>query len=189
MDQNTSKPPVTRSQASVAGFSGTSLDRLVERSGVSKTTMMRRFGSKLGLFQQLAHNCGASVKAQLWAVQLDPDDPTGTLTRFIQTYIDVAVLAPEGRMLLEITLAERKTVPDLSAFILENGREGLQPISSYIGSLMERGVLAPGNPLNAAFDLQALITHGFRFMVDTLNFVKESDRAAQIATRFLKGWA
>jgi len=170
------------------GFGGTSLDRLVERSGVSKTTILRRFGSKLGLFQRLAHDCGTTIKGKLWAIDLDPDDPEGTLARFVDAYVEIGVMGPEGRMLLEIAMAERKTFPDLGGFIMANGLEGLQPISSYIGLLMERGILLPGDPLDAAFDLQGLISHGFRSMVGDLDFVHRPNRARDIARRFLKGW-
>lgn len=54
---------------------------------------------------------------------------------------------------------------------------------------MTDGVLRPGDPQDAAFDLQGLITQGFRVMVDDIGFVHREGRAREIAGRFLRGWS
>lgn len=174
---------------SLNGFGGTPLDRLVERSGVSKTTIYRRFGNKEGLFATLIDRSVASIHTGLWSLALDPDDPLGTVERFIIAYTDIAVCHPLGRTLLDIAVAERRSFPHLSASLLVNAYEGFRPISDYIARLMADGVLRPGDPQDAAFDLQGLITHGFRFMVDDIAFVHRPGRAREIAERFLRGWS
>ena len=171
------------------GFGGTSLDRLVERSGVSKTTIYRRFGSKEGLFATLINQSLDAVLSGLLALDLDPDDPMGTIERFVTTYSDVAVCHPLGRTLLQIAVAERCSFPHLGDTLLANAYQGFQPISDYIARLMASGALRPGDPQEAAFDLQGLITHGFRVMVDDIAFVRRPGRAREIAERFLRGWA
>lgn len=172
----------------LAGFGGTSLDRLVERSGVSKTTIYRRFGSKEGLFATLIDRSVEAVLSGLWALELDPDDPLGTIERFVTTYSEVAVRHPLGRTLMEIAVAERRSFPHLGATLLANAYAGFRPMSDYFARLMADGVLRPGDPLDVAFDLQGLITHGFRVMVDDIDFVRRPGRARQIAERFLRGW-
>lgn len=171
------------------GFGGTSLDRLVERTGVSKTTIYRRFGSKEGLFATLIERSVTSIRGGLWAIELDPNDPLGTIERFVAAYTDIAVCHPLGRTLLDIAVAERRSFPHLSASLLANAYEGFQPISDYIAGLMGDGVLRHGDPQDAAFDLQGLITQGFRFMVDDIAFVRRPGRARDIAGRFLRGWS
>ncbi|SCW60965.1 transcriptional regulator, TetR family [Sphingobium faniae] len=173
----------------LTGFGGTSLDRLVERSGVSKTTIYRRFGSKEGLFATLLDRSAESVRSGLWALELDPDDPLGTIERFVAAYTEIAVCHPLGRTLLEIAVAERRSFPHLSARLLANAYEGFRPISDYFARLMADGVLRPGDPQDAAFDLQGLITQGFRVMVDDIAFVRRHGRAREIAVRFLRGWS
>lgn len=171
------------------GFGGTSLDRLVERSGVSKTTMYRRFGNKEGLFTTLIQQNVKALHAGLLSLELDPHDPQGTIERFVTVYTEVAVCHPAGRTLFEIALAEKHVFPHLSRMLVDNAYEGFRPISEYIAGLMERGVLQPGDPREAAFDLQGLITHGFRVMVDDLDFLRRPGRSTEIARRFLKGWS
>ncbi|PNQ04278.1 hypothetical protein A8G00_08560 [Sphingobium sp. SA916] len=173
----------------LTGFGGTSLDRLVERSGVSKTTIYRRFGSKEGLFTALIHRSMEAVRSGLWALELDVADPLGTIERFVATYTEVAICRPMGRTLLQIAVAERRDFPHLGAMLLANAYEGFRPISDYFERLMTDGVLRPGDPQDAAFDLQGLITQGFRVMVDDIGFVHREGRAREIAGRFLRGWS
>jgi AcrR family transcriptional regulator len=173
----------------LTGFGGTNLNRLVERSGVSKTTIYRRFGNKEGLFTALIHRSMEAVRSGLWALELDLDDPLGTIERFVTTYTEVAVCHPLGRTLLQIAVGEGRDFPHLGAQLLANAYMGFRPISDYFEQLMARGVLRPGDPQDAAFDLQGLITHGFRVMVDDIAFVRRPGRAREIAERFLRGWA
>lgn len=174
---------------SLYGFDGTSLDRLVERSGVSKTTIYRRFGTKEGLFTTLLDQSMEATRTGLWGIALDPADPLGTIERFVASYGEVAVCHPMGRTLLEIAIAEQRRFPHLSATLLANAYAGFRPISDYIAGLMANGVLKPGDPDEAALDLQALITHGFRVLVDDLAFVRRPGRPRAIAERFLRGWS
>ncbi|AEG51141.1 regulatory protein TetR [Sphingobium chlorophenolicum L-1] len=173
----------------LSGFGGTNLDRLVDRSGVSKTTIYRRFGSKEGLFTALIHRSMEAVRSVLWALKLDVNDPLGTIERFVSAYTQVAVCHPMGRTLLQIAVAERRDFPHLGAMLLADAYEGIRPISDYFGRLMAEGVLRPGDPSEAAFDLQGLITQGFRVMVDDIAFVHRKGRAREIAERFLRGWS
>lgn len=171
------------------GFGGTSLDRLVERSGVSKTTIYRRFGNKEGLFATLIDESVEMIRQGLWSLELDPADPIGTIERFVAVYTDIAVRQPLGRTLLEIAIAEKRTFPRLGATLVANAYEGFRPISDYIKQLMADRVLQPGDPQEATFELQGLITHGFRVMIDDLAFLEQPGRSAAIARRFLKSWS
>lgn len=171
------------------GYGGTSLDRLVERSGVSKTTIYRRFGNKEGLFLTLVERSLDRTRGALWAVPLEKGDPLGTVTRYVEAYTRGAVDEPLGHTLLQIAVAERRTFPQFAQTLLANALAGFEPLADYFASLMEEGVLLRGDPLEAAFDLQALITHGFRVMVDDHAFLQRPGRSAEIARKFLRGWS
>ena len=86
-------------------------------------------------------------------------------------------------------MAERRTFPQFAQTLLANALAGFEPLADYFASLMEEGVLLRGDPLEAAFDLQALITHGFRVMVDDHAFLQRPGRSAEIARKFLRGWS
>ena len=170
------------------GFGGASLDRLVALSGVSKTTIYRRFGSKEGLFTTLIGQSVELIRTALRDLRLDPEDPAGSIAAFVRIYSDIAVVDPLGRALLGIALGERTAFPSLGRELLQNAYVGLQPLSDLIAELMARGVLRQGDPMEAAFDLQGLITQGFRAFVDDIAFISEPGRPERIAERFLKGW-
>jgi len=171
------------------GYAGTSLDRLVDRSGVSKTTIYRRFGTKEGLFQTLVQRSLDRTRQALWAVTLDERDPEGTLTRYVEAYTRAAVDGALGQMLLQVAVAERRTLPQLARSLLDNAVAGFEPLVAYFEVLMAAGLMRQGDPLEAAFDLQALITHGFRVMVDDRRFLHREGRSVRIAQSFLKGRA
>ena len=172
-----------------SGYGGTSLDRLVERSGVSKTTIYRRFGNKEGLFLSLVDCSLNRTRSALRTVSLEENDPLGTVTRFVEAYTRAAVDEPTAQTLLQIAVAERRTFPQFAETLLANALDGFEPLAAYFASLMEDGVMRGGDPLEAAFELQALITHGFRVMVDDRAFLQRPGRAADIAGRFLRGWS
>lgn len=171
------------------GFGGASLDRLVALSGVSKTTIYRRFGNKEGLFITLIGQSVEAIRVALADLHLDPADPAGAIAAFVRTYSQTAVADPLGRALLGIALGERAAFPSLGRELLDNAYVGLQPVSDYIAELMEQGILRRGDPMDAAFDLQGLITQGFRAFVDDVAFVLEPGRPERIAAIFLKGWS
>jgi len=179
---------IAREEFAARGFEGTNLDRLVERSGVSKTTILRRFGSKEGLFRTLIDQTMVAIHARLHAVAFDMASPHRTIVQFIDSYTEVAIGNPLGHMLLGIAILERGTFPNLGAMILRHAEEGLRPISDFIARLMEAGVLQPADPMEVALDLQGLMTQGFRVFVEDPGFLARPNRSHDIATRFLKGW-
>jgi len=171
------------------GFGGTNLDRLVALSGVSKTTILRRFGSKEGLFNTLIDQTMVAIRARLAAVRFDVEHPRRTIEQFIDAYIETAIGNPLGHMLLGVAILERTASPHLSRMILDQAREGLRPIADFIARLMERGILCRADPMEVALDLQGLMTQGFRVFVENPAFLTRPGRSGEIARRFLKGWS
>lgn len=180
---------IAREEFAARGFGGTNLDRLVERSGVSKTTILRRFGSKEGLFRTLIDRTMVAIHARLNAVEFDMASPHRTVMRFIDAYTEAAIGNPLGHMLLGIAILERNAFPHLSNMILQHAEEGLRPIGDFIARLMDEGVLQRADPMEVALDLQGLMTQGFRVFVEDPGFLARPDRSRAIATRFLKGWS
>jgi AcrR family transcriptional regulator len=171
------------------GFDSTSLDHLVACTGVSKTTIFRHFGSKRGIFLALMEQNVSAMQLEIWAVELDPADPIGSIARFVERYVDAAICDPMAHALLRIAAADRKRFPDLSRTIMEYARETLGPLRTYLRRLMDDGVLCEADTDELAFDLQALAGHGFRSMVEDQAYLQRPGRADEIARRFVKGWS
>ena len=170
------------------GFGATSLDRLVALSGVSKTTMIRRFGNKEGMFRVLMARNVALVQANVWSLNMDPDDPQGTLERLTQAFVRTAVRSPLANSLLRLAIVEQCNFPILGKTLLSHAAQGMQPLADFLEILMDRGLLRRTDPLEAAFDFQGLATQGFRSLFDKSDHLDDPARAAAIARRFLRGW-
>ena len=171
------------------GFAATSLDHLVTCSGVSKTTIFRHFGSKEGIFLALMDQNVSAMQREIWSVALDPADPVGSITRFVERYVEAAICDPMAHALLRIATSDRKRFPDLSRTIMEYARETLGPLRAYLRRLMADGVLREADTDELSFDLQALAGHGFRSMVEDQAYLRRPGRAEEIARRFVKGWS
>ena len=171
------------------GFAATTLDCLVTCSGVSKTTIFRHFGSKMGIFEALMDKQVSVMQREIWSVVLEPADPVGSLARFVACYVEAAICDPMAHALLRIAASDRRRFPDLSRAIMDYARETLGPLRTYLRRLIDDGVLREADTDELAFDLQALAGHGFRSMVEDQAYLRRPGRAEEIARRFVQGWS
>lgn len=170
------------------GFIATSLNRLSDLSGVSKTTIFRRFGSKEGLFLALADRSLHSLRSELANVPVIIDEVEATLCRFIRAF-DSAMRQERGVAFVRLAISERSQSPALAELVMDNTRRVIAPLADFLAQLMQRGVLAPADPLETAFDLISLVNHGFRFLLEDIPPLGEADGDRVIVRHFLRGWA
>jgi AcrR family transcriptional regulator len=171
------------------GYGTTSLNRLVELSGVSKTTMFRRFGNKEGLYLALVERVSADLRRQIARLEMDPGRPEEALERFIEIFIQAAVINPWGSSLLRLAIAERNRFPTLAASMMSDANETFRILADYMQKLMDQGMLKTGDPLNVTYDFMALLSQGVRMLLDDVGYLSRPGRSAAIVQRFLKGWS
>ncbi|MBG6120091.1 MULTISPECIES: TetR/AcrR family transcriptional regulator [unclassified Sphingobium] len=167
------------------GFGGTSLNRLVDLSGVSKTTIMRRFGNKEGLFLSLLDYSGMDIRDALQSCARG-DDARATVERFVETTARFATVEL-GQALLRLAISERVRFPQLADLAIAHTRVTFQPIADHIDLMMRARLIEPADPMEAAFELVAMVNHGFRMMIDDPAYLATPGRATAITDRFLKG--
>jgi len=94
------------------GFSGTSVDDIASRAGVSKPTVYSHFGDKRGLFIAFIQAEVESVAGSMLRFEVMQEGPRADLERFGRAYLDI-VLTPHAQALLRLALAEAATFPEL----------------------------------------------------------------------------
>ena len=153
---------------------------------MSKTTIIRRFGSKEGLFNQLMAESTVDLREEMRGCLARADDPPATIEAFVE--IAYRYAADEAnRCLLTLAIAERGRFPELASTAMAHALETFTPISDYLARLMDRALIERDNPVDAAFELIAMANHGFRMLIGDAAYRDGPGRTRAIAARFLRG--
>lgn len=134
------------------GYSGTSTDAIVERSGGSKETVYAHFGSKAGLFEAVVEHAAGAPIAALRNPSLDPTQPQRELRRigidFLTALADTDALA-----LMRLMVAETERIPEIRSVFLRSGpMQAEAAIASFLDRCGSAGSLSVPDPnVYAAF--------------------------------------
>ncbi len=130
------------------GYGRLSIEGVARRAGVGKTTIYRRWDSKL----QMVIDVVSAIAVQGLAL---PD--TGTLRGDLRAMLTVASMAlrhPLARQIVPDLLAEAARNPEIGATLQAALREAQLGFSSRIlQNAVERGELDPGTDVQLALDL------------------------------------
>lgn len=102
-----------------AGFEGASMDDVAKRSGVSKMTVYRHFGSKEDLFAGVIQDLGSRIVKQDLE-RIFAKAPEQALRRYARKMMNI-VFDPETIELHRIVIAESNRFPKLGRFFYESG--------------------------------------------------------------------
>jgi AcrR family transcriptional regulator len=102
------------------GFSGASVDSVIEIVGGSKRTIYGEFGSKEGLFTALVNRCADNAIGNLADDLSEYHDIRETMIRFGKRLLEI--LQTEDLMgIFRTVLLEAKTFPDLARTVYDKG--------------------------------------------------------------------
>ncbi|MCW2254942.1 TetR/AcrR family transcriptional repressor NalC [Providencia alcalifaciens] len=107
------------------GFEGTTLDKVIERAGGSRSTLYKSFGDKEGLF-------AAVIESMIEDVFTDEDNnipPHNTIESILSFYgarFLINVLKPQSIGLYRLILGEHNRFPEITHTFFEQG-----PVRSY----------------------------------------------------------
>ena len=113
------------------GYLGTNMDELAARSGVSKQTVYKHFGSKEALFVELVTSMTDAAGDR---VHTDIADPTEAddLPSFLEAYADRQldiVMTPKLLQLRRLVIGEVTRFPELAEALYEHGPSAPSPRS------------------------------------------------------------
>ena len=139
------------------GYEGTSIEEIVRRVGGSKASLYSYFGSKEGLFWEMAGELTDEFIEEL-AVPTQADaDLENTLNtiglRFLRGFLD-----PAGCRMFRTLIAESQRFPELAQRFFERGpQRARQALGQYLRLQHEAGRIDCADPQMAASQLLELV--------------------------------
>ena len=172
------------------GYSGMSLDAVVERAGCSKSTVYEYFGSKEGLLVALVDQLVDEFQEQIEDAT-DADKPIEIVLRDYARLILKRVLSDRHVSLVRAILNESKRSPNLARTYYNTGpRAALKQIADYLNKKASSEGLAIDDPLEAAGTFFSMIyTHVYARLFDAEKKLSDSEteqEADRIITMFTK---
>ncbi|HEU5018827.1 MAG TPA: TetR/AcrR family transcriptional regulator [Pseudolabrys sp.] len=139
------------------GFSGTSIEQIAARSGVSKPTIYSHFDSKEALFVAILNSVCDSFVEPILGPGADAEELSGILLKIAARYTR-AVLRPDIIALHRLFVAEAERFPEPSRRYFEVGPERVhRTLADFFKLRMGRGEIRQCDPLVLAELFAALV--------------------------------
>ena len=120
------------------GFSGSSVDLIAEKAGVSKRTVYKHFDDKYSLFSAVIQMlCERVVPSSVDALEVATDDPGEILTELGVHFLE-RVYTPEQIELFRIVIAEARRFPELGQMMYRRIRSQRAIVGQYLEELQEK---------------------------------------------------
>lgn len=132
------------------GFEAVSVDEIIRKSGGSKSTVYDFFGSKEGLFLELATEVSENILKEMVLPDLSGQSPREALTR-LGHVIAGQILSTKGIELYRLAVSESRRFPKIGRLFFDAGPgRTRKDLSGYLRKEAEAGRLKIKNPLRAA---------------------------------------
>lgn len=139
------------------GFTGSSIDQIAARAGVSKPTIYSHFDGKEKLFVAIMNAICDDFAVPILEPGADTEDLSVILVRIADNYTR-SILQPHVISLHRLFVAEAERFPDLSRRYYQVGPERVhKTLADFLKVRMARGEIRKGDPLMLAQFFGALI--------------------------------
>ncbi len=139
------------------GYAGTSIDEVVQRTGGSKASVYKYFGSKESLFAAMFTERCKAFLAMLDIPNGISDNLEQTLTLFAERVLSASVNEERVAMLRAIT-AEASRFPELAQLIYNTGpKHGLGLLAEFLQRHHEAGLIDCPHPDIAAIQFMEMV--------------------------------
>jgi TetR/AcrR family transcriptional repressor of mexJK operon len=139
------------------GFTGSSIDQIAARAGVSKPTIYSHFDGKEKLFIAILNAVCDSFAAPIMGSGADSEDLSVMLVKIADGYTR-SVLRPEIVALHRLFAAEAERFPELASRYFEAGPERVhRTLAEFLTSRMARGEIRKVDPRMLADFFAALV--------------------------------
>lgn len=173
------------------GYPTTTMDEVAERSGVSKQTVYKHFGSKETLFVELVGSMTGQAGDGLHDLD-EPPAPDDDVAAWLEQHgyaMLTAVMTPRLLRLRRLVIGEVAHFPDLARALHESGpQRAIRSLAVALSDLAARGLVQVEEPLEAATTFNWLVmgapvNDAMLLGDDALPTDKELRRHAASATR------
>ncbi|XXD10358.1 TetR/AcrR family transcriptional regulator [Klebsiella sp. R445] len=143
------------------GYERASMDEVARRAGGSKATLYKYFASKEALFETVVRNCSARFLTEAANGLAQPENQhlslEQKLIRFGQDMLRVVTCDNQALQIYRVVLGEAAH-SDIGQLFLESGiRQSMEALAQEMKAAMERGELAPSDPMLRAIQFTSLI--------------------------------
>ncbi len=155
------------------GYAGLTIEAVAARAGVGKSTIYRRWSSKVDLVAAALHEIGPHVPPA------DTGSLPGDLAAFRQRQVENVAGGPLPRVAPQL-LAEAITDDELHDAVI---REGIAPVRSALRHMFTRAVERGELPENLDVELAVDLVHGtviYRLMLTRGDLVEASAHLPQL---------
>jgi AcrR family transcriptional regulator len=178
------------------GYERASMDEVARRAGGSKATLYKYFASKETLFETVVRNYSARFLTEAANGLTLPENQhlslEQKLTRFGEDMLRVVTCDNQALQIYRVVMGEAGH-SDIGQLFLESGiRQSMEALAVEMSAAMERGELAPANPMLRAIQFTTLIkaeTEALFFLREIPDFSEErvSEMVANGLQLFLSG--
>ncbi|NIF35224.1 TetR/AcrR family transcriptional regulator [Enterobacter sp. Tr-810] len=178
------------------GYERASMDEVARRAGGSKATLYKYFSSKETMFETVVRNYSARFLTEAANGLAQPENRDLTLeqklTRFGEDMLRVVASDNQALQIYRVVLGESGH-SDIGQLFLESGiRQSMESLAQEMSAAMERGELAPANPMLRAIQFTTLVkaeTEVLFFLRELPHFTQEkiSEMVANGLQLFLNG--
>lgn len=178
------------------GYERASMDEVARRAGGSKATLYKYFSSKETMFETVVRNYSARFLTEAASGLAQPENRHLTLeqklTRFGEDMLRVVASDNHALQIYRVVLGESGH-SDIGQQFLESGiRQSMEALAQEMSAAMERGELAPANPMLRAIQFTTLVkaeTEALFFLREMPKFSQEkiSEMVANGLQLFLNG--
>ncbi|MBG6120048.1 MULTISPECIES: TetR/AcrR family transcriptional regulator [unclassified Sphingobium] len=112
------------------GFEGANLDRIAQRSGISKMTVYRQVGSKVALFRKVSMDAVGSLRADYQAAIDEGGPPEKVLRAIIRLSKERS--NPSSYAILRLTISQFYNFPEMIEATLQDTIEINEPVADYL---------------------------------------------------------
>ncbi|WP_449553322.1 TetR/AcrR family transcriptional regulator [Lelliottia amnigena] len=179
------------------GYERASMDEVARRAGGSKATLYKYFASKEALFETVVRNYSARFLTEAADGLMQPENQHVSLqqklTRFGEDMLRVVVACDTQALQIYRVVMGEAGHSNIGQLFLESGiRQSMETLAQEMSAAMERGELAPANPMLRAIQFTTLIkaeTEVLFFLREMPDFSEEkvSEMVANGVQLFLHG--
>ena len=131
------------------GYSGTSLQMLIEQAGGSRRTIYAEFGNKEGLFKAVVQQKTSDMVLILSELG-DIHDPKSSLIKVCHAFL-TTILKPDMLALFKLMLNTLPHIPDLGDTVYQDSMvRGPEALANYLEQLNHTGLAKIDNPFDAS---------------------------------------
>ena len=154
------------------GYRGATIQAIADRAGLPKANVHYYFRSKANLYRSVLDDIVALWNVQFEQINAD-DDPAVALDGFIREKLRLSFTHRRASKLFAMEIISG--APHLDNYIAANVRKWVRSRARVIQSWMDRGLMAPGDPVQLIFLIWASTQHYANFDTQVLGVMNRRD--------------